>query len=347
MTADLEDVSGPMGESGDSEESPRRGSKVQVGVYAERFALPFLLAAIIILFSFLPATSSVFPTRANLQSLALTECVLAIAALAVTIPLVAGQFDVSVGPVLGMTSILTGKITVTWGGPVWLAVIVGPLVGACVGLVSGYVVAYMRTNSFIITLGVGTLVGGGVIYITDNQIITGAPQSLVDVGTLTWFGVPYLGWILLVVALVAGWMLRSTLFGRRLAQVGSNPRAARIVGVRAERTVLLSFVASGFLAGLAGVLLFAQTGAANPQIGAGYNLPALAAAFLGATTIRPGNFNILGTLVGVFFVGVAVNGLTLAGASDWAQPVFNGGALVLAVALSSVLARRQLNAGKL
>jgi len=344
VTADLEDVPRTHGEN---EESTRRGSVFRIGVYAERFALPFLLAAIILVFCLLPETRSVFPTRENLQSLALTQCVIAIAALAVTIPLVAGQFDVSVGPILGMTSILTGEITVTSGGPVWLAIIVGPLAGACVGVVSGYVVAYVRTNSFIITLGVGTLVGGGVIYITNSQIITGAPQSLVDVGTRTWLGVPYLGWILLVVAMLAGWMLRSTLFGRRLAQVGSNARAARIVGVRAERTVLLSFVASGFLAGLAGVLLFGQTGAANPQIGSGYTLPALAAAFLGATTIRPGNFNVIGTLIGVFFVGVAVNGLTLAGASDWAQPVFNGGALVLAVGLSSVLARRKSHAGSL
>jgi ribose transport system permease protein len=163
---------------------------------------------------------------------------------------------------------------------------------------------------------------------------------LVRIGTNSWLGVPYLGWILLLVALFVGWLLRSTLFGRRLTQVGSNSRAAHIVGVNVSRTVLLGFVCSGALAGLAGVLLFAQTGAANPQVGAGYTLPALAAAFLGATTIRPGSFNVLGTLVGVFFVGVAVNGLTLAGAADWVQPVFNGGALVLAVALSSILGRR-------
>jgi len=185
MTADLEDVTRTQNEH---DESTRLTSILKVGVYAERFALPVLLAAIILVFCLLPQTSSVFPTRANLQSLALTQCVVAIAALAVTIPLVAGQFDVSVGPILGMTSILAGKITVTSGGPVWLAIVVGPLAGGCVGVVSGYVVAYIRTNSFIITLGVGTLVGGGVIQITNNQIITGAPQSLVDVGTRTWLG---------------------------------------------------------------------------------------------------------------------------------------------------------------
>lgn len=346
MTADLKNELGSTAAT--QTNGPERRSRIaKVGVYAERLALPVLLLVLIIAFTVAPTTRLSFPTQANLQSLALTQCVIAIAAIAVTIPLVAGQFDVSIGPILGMTSILTGKIAVEWGGPVWLAVILGPVAGAIVGAVSGYVVAYLRTNSFIITLGIGTLVGGVVSYITDNQIITGAPQSLVKVGTQTWIGIPYLGWILLVVALVAGWILRNTLFGRRLAQVGSNPRAAKIVGVHVERTILLAFVGSGFLAGLAGVLLFSQTGAANPQIGAGYTLPALAAAFLGATTIRPGNFNVAGTLVGVFFVGVAVNGLTLAGAADWVQPVFNGGALVLAVALSSVLARKQAHTNNL
>lgn len=319
----------------------RPASRLNIGRYAERFALPSLLVALIVGFSVAPATRLAFPTQANLQSLALTQCVVAIAAIAVTIPLVAGQFDVSVGPILGMTSILTGKITVEGGHPVWLAILVGLLVGALFGALSGYLVAYQRTNSFIITLGTGTLIAGIVIYITNNQIITGAPASLVKVGTQTWMGIPYLAWILLGVALVAAWLLRHTLYGRRLTQVGSNARAAKTVGVHVERTVLLSFVASGVLAGLAGVLLFAQTGAANPQIGSGYTLPALSAAFLGATTIRPGSFNVAGTLVGVFFVGVAVNGLTLAGAADWAQPVFNGGALAVAVVLSSLLARRQ------
>jgi ribose transport system permease protein len=318
---------------------PARGRRL-LERYAERLALPFLLAGLIVAFSLAPATRYAFATQANLQSLALTQCVVAIAAIAVTIPLVAGQFDVSVGPVLGMTSILTGKLTVEAGAPVWLAFVVGPVAGGVVGATSGYVVAYLKTNSFIITLGVGTVIAGVVSYATNNQIITGAPASLVRIGTNSWLGVPYLAWILLLVALFVGWLLRSTLFGRRLTQVGSNSRAAHIVGVNVSRTILLGFVCAGSLAGLAGVLLFAQTGAANPQVGAGYTLPALAAAFLGATTIRPGSFNVLGTLVGVFFVGVAVNGLTLAGAADWVQPVFNGGALVLAVALSSILGRR-------
>jgi ribose transport system permease protein len=317
---------------------PRRS--LVLGRWAERLALPVLLGAIVVFFSFWSKTGNTFDTHANLESLALTQCVVAVAALAATVPLVAGQFDVSIGPILGLSSVLAGVITVQHGLPVWIAVIAGPILGIVSGTASGYVVAYLNTNSFIITLGTGTLLGGIASVITHDQIITGAPQSLVDVGTRSWAGIPILAWILIAVASVLAFLLRNTLYGRHLTQIGSNSKAARTVGVHVNRVVLLSFVVSGAFAGLAGVLLFAQTGAANPAIGPGYTLPALAAAFLGATTIRPGHFNVLGTLVGVFFVGVAVNGLTLAGAADWVQPAFNGGALVVAVAMSSLLSRQ-------
>jgi ribose transport system permease protein len=219
------------------------------------------------------------------------------------------------------------------------------LAGGAVGAINGYIVAYLRTSSFIITLGTGTLVTGLVTLGTSNQTITDAPQSLVDFGSRSALGIPWLGWVLCTVAVLIWFFLRYTVPGRRLALVGSNRAAATIVGVRVNQTVFLSFVASGLLAGLAGVLLFAQVGAANPQAGVGYTLPALAAAFLGATTLRPGHFNILGTIVGVFFVGLAVDGLTLAGAADWVQPVFDGAGLVVAVVLSSVLARQSNKRG--
>ena len=308
-------------------------------VQAERVALIGVVAVLIGLFSVMPATSEIFVSLANLQGLALTQSVIAIAALAATIPLVAGQFDVSVGPILGMTSVLVGVLTVQQQVPVPLAILTSILAGGIVGAVSGWVIAYVRANSFIITLATGTLISGLVTLFTNNQIITDAPPSLVAFGTGLWLGIPWLGWSVICVAVLASFFLRYTVRGRRFALVGSNRNAARIVGVHVERTIFSSFVISGLISGMAGVLLFAQTGAANPQIGAGYTLPALAAAVLGATCIRPGHFNIPGTIVGVLFVAVAVDGLTLAGAADWVQPVFDGAGLLIAVAISSLLAR--------
>jgi ribose transport system permease protein len=120
-----------------------------------------------------------------------------------------------------------------------------------------------------------------------------------------------------------------------------SPGAARLVGLNVDRYVWSSFVVSGGLAGVAGILLLARSGIANPQAGPGFTLAALSAAFLGATAIRPGTFNVAGTLMGVLFVAVSVNGLVLSGAADWVEPTFNGAALLGAVALSAAIARRR------
>jgi ribose transport system permease protein len=186
-----------------------------------------------------------------------------------------------------------------------------------------------------------TLLGGLVALYTKGQVILGIPQSMVDFGTLNWLGVPRAVWLLAVVAVVVTYVLRYTVYGRHLLSIGSNPRSARLVGIRVELVILLSFVVAGALAAVAGELELARTGSGDPQIGPGFTLSALAAAFLGSTTIRPGQFNVPGTIVGVFFVAVSVNGLTLAGAADWVDPVFNGAAVIVAVAISTVLANRR------
>lgn len=307
----------------------------------ERYALVVLLGLLVVFFALLPATSDSFLTVANIRNVAANEAVIAIAALAALIPLIGGQFDVSVGAVLGMVSVAIAALTVRAGLPVPVALALGVALGAAVGAVNGFIVAYLRASSFIITLGVATLVGGLVSLYTKDQVILGVPSSLTNFGTLNWLGIPRVVWLLAVVAVAVGYVLRHTVYGRRLLSVGANPRSARLVGIPVPLVVLLSFVLAGALAGIAGAVELARTGSGNPQVGSGYTLSALAAAFLGSTTIRPGRFNVPGTIVGVFFVAISVNGLTLAGAADWVDPVFNGAAVVIAVAVSTVLAHRR------
>jgi ribose transport system permease protein len=307
----------------------------------ERYALVALLGALVVFFSVLPATSGTFLTAANLRSLAANEVVIAIAALAALIPLIGGQFDVSVGAVLGMASVAIAALVVRAHVPVPVALVAGVGLGAAVGAVNGAIVAYLGASSFVITLGMATFVGGLVSLYSSDQVILGIPGSMVRFGTLNWLGVPRVVWLLALVAAAVAYVLRQTVYGRRLVSVGVSPSAARLVGIRVPRVVLLSFVIAGGLAGLAGAVELARTGSGNPQVGPGYTLSALAAAFLGSTTVHPGRFNVPGTIVGVFFVAVSVNGLTLAGAADWVDPVFNGAAVVIAVAASTVLARRR------
>jgi ribose transport system permease protein len=308
---------------------------------AEPYALVGLLIALIVFFSVFPKTSDTFLTAANLRNLAATQAVIAIAALAALIPLVCAQFDVSVGAVLGGASFTIAEVLHKTSLPLGVALVLGIGLAGLVGLINGLIVAYIRANSFIITLGMATLVTGLVSLASHDQTVVGVPDPMTRFGSGNWLGVPRPVWLMLVVAVGCAYALRHTLAGRKATSIGANPRAARLVGIRVERIVAGAFVVAGLLAGLAGALQLARSGATNPQIGPGFTLSALAAAFLGSTTIRPGQFNVPGTIVGVFFVAVSVNGLTLAGAASWVDPVFNGAAVVLAVSLSTLLAARR------
>jgi ribose transport system permease protein len=264
-----------------------------------------------------------------------------LAALAALIPLVALRFDVSVGAVLGAVTVLVAYLTVNLGWSLVPALIVAIGAGALVGAVNGWIIAYLGANSFIITLGMATLVGGIVSLFSADATIVGVPQSLIRFGDDYWLGIPRPTWVLIVVALLATYLLRYTVIGRQLVQIGSNPRSARLVGVPVRRLVFLTFVVAGTLAAIAGELDLARTAAGVPGDFSDFTLNALAACFLGSTTIRPGQFNVPGTIVGVFFVAVAVDGFTLTNAGTWVEPTFNGGAVIVAVALSTILQRRR------
>jgi ribose transport system permease protein len=308
---------------------------------AERYALVVLLGVLLIVFAVLPSTSDTFLTAANLRNVAANESVIAIAALAAMVPLLAGQFDVSIGAILGMAQIAVAS-AMAHGVPLAGAIAIALACALVVGVINGWLVAYLGVNSFIITLAMATLLGGLVsLYTHDQVILQGVSQDLVDFGSGNLLGVPRVTWLVALVALLVAYGISWTLQGRRLVSVGSNVRAARLVGMPVNRIMLASFVVAALLAGIAGVLQVARTGTGNPQIGNAYTLAALSAAFLGASTIRPGRFNVPGTLIGVAFVAFSVNGLTLAGAADWVDPVFTGTALAVAVALSTILGRRR------
>jgi ribose transport system permease protein len=204
-------------------------------------------------------------------------------------------------------------------------------------------VGRIGVNSLIVTLGISSVLSGIVVWYTNSQsIITGISGDLTDLGSGDWLGIPRTLYVLAFVALVVYYALEQTPFGRYLYSIGSNPRAARLVGLPVERLVALAFVVSGTLAGLAGVLLVARNGSASPQVGTvGDSLQALAAVYLGATAIKPGRFNVLGTLVAIFLLAFTVTGLSLAGVAGWVNDVFNGAALFVAVLISTVVGRRR------
>ena len=312
---------------------------------AEAWTLPLLLVVIVIFFSLWGSTSNTFPTTANVQAIVGNQSVLGILALAALIPLVSNQFDLSIGAVLGLSSILSASVMADSGASVPVAVAVGVGAGGAVGIVNGLLVTRAGVNSVIATLGTAIIIHGIVTWKTQGLAITNISASLTNFGSANSAGIPRTFFALLVVGGFVYYLLEHTPFGRYLYSLGSNASAARLVGLNTERLVFESFVASGMLAGAAGVLQLARSGSASPQVGENFTLPALAAAFLSAAAVRPGKFNVGGVLIAIFFVAAINSGLTLAGAQAYVSDFVNGAALIAGVALSGVFRRERSAAG--
>jgi ribose transport system permease protein len=310
--------------------------------FVERFGLLLLLVGVIVFFSAWSKTGLYFHTRTNFRNIVSNESVIAVVALATIVPLIGGNFDLSVGATAVLADIVAGAAMSHHHASIAFAIVLALAFGATIGLVNGLIVAKAGVNALIATLGSATVIQGLVQWYTNGlPIATGIPSSLTNVVTHRWLGVPRIAVFMIVAAVFTWYVLNQTPYGRYLQSIGSNRVAARLVGIRVDPTIVLSFVLAGILAAVAGVLQLAENGTAVPQNGlAIYLLPALAAAFLGATTIRPGRFNVLGTLVAIFFIACTVQGLNYAGVTSWVQDVFNGTALVLAVALTALLGRR-------
>jgi ribose transport system permease protein len=311
--------------------------------FFERYTLVILFVATLVFFSVWSETADTFLTADNFRNVLGNQSVIGILSLAIMIPLVSGRFDFAVGPVAGLSQVLTAGFMARLGLPLAVAVLVGLAVGAVVGVVTGTTVAKIGVNSLIVTLGVSAVLSGVVLWYTSSQsIISGISQDLVDLGSGTWLGIPRTVYVLAVVAVLVHYLLEQTPYGRYLHSIGSNEPAARLVGIPVERFVLLAFVLSGTLAAFAGVLLVARNGSASPQVGTvGDSLQALSAVFLGATAIRPGRFNVLGTLLAIFFLAFTITGLSLAGVESWISDVCNGAALFVAVIVSTLIGRRR------
>jgi ribose transport system permease protein len=311
-----------------------------VNTFLERSGLPIFLLVIIIFFSVI-STGASFRTAANLQNIFANQSVTGLIALGSVLPMVAGYIDLSVAAIAGISSVTFAAVTGTHGDSVLVGIIAALVMGVLAGAVNAVLVAVVRLNAFICTLGTYTLFGGLLQLYTKGQTVgnTGLPVSLSHFFQGKWLGIARPFWLLMIVAVAAWYLLTQTPFGRKLTAIGSNETAARLAGFRVDRMVFITFLLSGLLGAFAGILLTAQNLGADSTTAPSYLFAALAAVFLGQTAIRPGQYNVWGTMFGVFLVAVAVDGFTLLGAQAWVTPVFDGGALLLSVAFSTLMAR--------
>ena len=321
----------------------RRGGGNPIGTYG----LPVLTVVVFLLFAgLLPST---FPTAANMRAILVNQSIPAILALGATIPIVTGRFDLSIGYGIGLAHVLAMWLLVTHG-VAWPVVFVLVLLGGLVvGLVNGALVEFAQIDSFIATLGTGSVLYALTGWITGGGRIVpgvgGLPTAFTNLTNSEFLGLPVTAWYVLIIVVLLWLTLEHLPAGRYLYVVGANPRAAELVGIRRSRVVIGAFVGSAVVTAFAGVLLAAQQQIGDPSAGQSYLLPAFVGALLGSTTLKPGRANAFGTLVAVAILAIGLSGLQQKGAAFWVTPLFNGLTLLAAVGLAGFASRRRQRAG--
>lgn len=299
-----------------------------------------LTGLLIMVVIFSVAAPDSFPTTTNVVNILNQSALTALIAGGLTMALVVGEFDLSIGYSASLAGVLVTGLIVRQGLPIWMAVLVVIAVGAVIGAINGALVTKARVNAVIATLGVGTvLIGLGFGYTSGAPISSGVPDGFLQLSLGELLGLPNPIWIMAGVLALLWVVLNRTDLGQRIQAVGGNIEAARLSGIPVDRIKIIAFVTTGACAALTGVLLASLLGSGTASAADSYLLDAFAAVFLGSATLRDGEFHILGTLIGVIIINTGFNGLSIFGADTFYQYVFKGGILVLAVALSTVARR--------
>lgn len=297
-----------------------------------RYSGLYVFALFVIVYSvWLPKT---FPTVTTAQNIASNQAITGVAALGLVCALAVGAFDLSSANVLGLSSTVAAALMVRGGlsPATTIAIVLG--IGLAVGLVNGLLVVYFRIPSVVATLGMSSVLAAFDLAITDGQFITPLPESFTQLTTGSPLGIPILFVVLIIVAFLTWYVLEHTPLGRRMTATGAGADAARLAGTNTGQAVVVGLVISSVLGSLAGLMLVSTVGSAAPNSGPAYLLPLFAAVYLGSTQLKPGRFNIWGTVVALFVLATGVKGLQLAGGQLWVASLFNGVALILAVGVA-------------
>jgi ribose transport system permease protein len=300
----------------------------------DRFSALYLGAAFIVIFGIW--TPHLFLTMSTVHTIASSQAIGAMLGIAVIVPLATGVFDLSIGAVVNLAAVIAAILMQQDHWSMWAAIVVAVAAGVVIGIVNGFIVVKLKVSAFIATLGTATIIGAVQV------IVAGQTQPLQPNSTL-WTnltqyqvgGFQVIVFYLLAIVLFFWWLLDHTPMGRQMYAVGGNPEAARLSGIKVGKWVWLSLVISASLSGVAGVLYCSLSGP-SLTFGSALLLPAYAAAFLGSTQLKPGRFNIWGTIIAVYVLAIGIQGLQYVTGVQWLGDMFNGIALVVAVAFAAL-----------
>ncbi len=304
------------------------------------------LALIILFFAALTHSMGVrgFLSMRNLRTVLVQTVTVGVAALGMTAVIISAGIDLSVGSLIALSSVVTAYF-LNRGWPAAWAACAGVAAGGLCGLANGAMITGLRIVPFIATLGMLGIARGLAKWLAGEQKID-APASwlgqyvLCKYPTPSWLVLPPGVWLMLALAAGMAWMLRRTVFGRHIFALGSNEAAARLCGIRVNRTKIYIYALMGLFAGLSGVMQFCRLTVGDPTTAVGAELEVIAAVVIGGGSLAGGEGSILGTLVGAFIMSVLRNGCNMTGAANYVQEIIIGAVIVLAVALDQLRHRR-------
>lgn len=306
--------------------------------FFQRYTIILVWVLLIIVYSALMPNT--FATWQNITTMLGSKSVLVVLSLAIMVPLIGGDYDMSVAAVMTFSSMLIAVMNVWWGIPILLAVILAVIISSGVGAVNGLFASILDVNPFVVTMGMQTLLSGIVLLVSRSMTITGLDPALKNAVYATRIaGISIVFYYATIIAIILFYFFSFTAAGRKVLIVGRGRNVAKVSGINVEKVRFLCFVSSGAIAGIAGVLYTGMLGAADPTSGLSYLMPSFAAVFLSTTVITPGLFNSWGCVIAVYFLVTGTTGLSLMGISSAIQNVFYGGALIIAV-VTSVMVRR-------
>lgn len=299
----------------------------------DRYSALYLWALFLVVFGI--TQGDIYFTSTTFKLVLQENVIIGVLALAFLVPLTTGTFDLSIGATMSMSLVLGAYFAQNDTMPQHLGLLVGVLACAAAGAISGFFVVKLRVNSFIATLGMSQVITAFIIHTSSQSINAPFDRSVRDVGAGDLFGLQRYVYFFAVLAIVLWYVLEHTPLGRFMFATGGNPEAARLAGVRTDRLVWGSLIASGAIAGFAGTIYAWKVGNYASTVGPGYLFPAVAAVFFGASQLK-GRANVWGTLIALYALAWGIKGLQLTYLnSKWVEPMFQGVSLLAAVALAS------------
>ena len=306
----------------------------------------FVLLAVILIFSLVMAfLNPIFVSRLNIEAILLALSVEATIAVGMVILIISGGLDLSVGSTLALTGAVAGLAMTQMGLPVPVGVALGLVAALLVGLFNGLLIAKLKINPFITTLGTLMAVRGLVLVLASGRAVLNLPDAFNQIGQGRLLGIQFPVFIMLFVILAGDLLLRNTRFFRQSYYVGGNERAARLSGINVDRVKIFNYCLVALLAGVAGIMLTARFGAASVTVGTGVELRVITAAIIGGASLNGGEGSVLGAFLGAFFMAMLANALNLLGVDVYWQNLVTGMFLILAVVFDVVNERRRLKRG--